>query len=365
MERTGYLLIVMASLGLGCSIRNARIQAGAPSINSYKSFDNAVFPAASEPFRFHEAADKKVLGSRVLVTGSLFNSNLVSLETFISHRNTISFSIIRNDSILYEYYDKGYDENSVVTSFSVAKSYVSLVLGIAIHEGFIGSVEDPVYRYVDIDSIEFCNLKIKHLLKHTSGVKFPGPGYLYYTPNLNSIIPRMRYEYEPGTRFSYDNANTQLLSIMIEKATGRSFQEYFREKLWNKMQPEHELSWSMDSRKHQVLKTFCCMNGTSRDLGRIGKLMLQGGRWNGEQVVPEAWIRESTKIDSADASPWECEYFWWLGPKEYGYYFAAGLYGQYVFVYPKKNLVITRFARRGMHMHLLWKDQIMELMDQL
>jgi CubicO group peptidase (beta-lactamase class C family) len=349
-------------------MRHSRLQVGAPNVQSYKSFDNFSFRKSDEPYCFSKCDDRKCWGTRIKVNKALFNDNPVDLETFLESTPTLSFTIIRNDSLLYEYYAKDCDENSMVTSFSVAKSFVSALLGVAIKEGYIQNTEEPITKYLPElleEDPRFANIKIRHLLNHVSGIDFPSITWIYYSQNHSRVLKKMRYDLDPGETFRYDNGNTMLVTFIIERATGRKFQDYFNEKIWKKIGAESEMLWSMDGEKQSSLKTFCCLNGLARDFAKFGRLYLHRGNWNGEQVIPESWIDESIKWDMTDNSAWDNEYFWWLGPKEYGYYYAAGLYGQYIIVYPKKNVIITRFAKRNLHLSIKWADQILEILDQL
>lgn len=351
-----------------CSIRHSRLQLGAPNVNSYKSFDNFNFKRSDNPFCFKQCSDKSSLGNTIKVNKGVFNSNPIPLQEFLQNSPTLSFTIIRNDTILFDYYGKDYNESSIVTSFSVAKSFVSATLGVAIHEGFIQSVEEPITNYLPelMENDErFGEIKIRHVLNHVSGIEFPSITWVYYSSNHFKILKKVRYGLGPGEEFKYDNGNTLLISFIIERATKRKFQDYFNEKIWKKIGAESEMLWTMDDEKNGSIKTFCCLNGLAQDFAKFGRLFLNRGNWQGEQIIPESWINESIKWDVTDNSPWESEYFWWLGPKEYGFYYAAGLYGQYIIVYPKKNVIITRFAKRNLHLSIKWSDQIIQILDQL
>lgn len=362
------VLVLLMLVSGGCSIHNARLQMGPPNVNSYKSFDNFQFKRSDNPYCFSECTDRKSLGNTILVSKGRFNSNPVPLQELLQNSPTLSYTIIRNDSILFEYYAKDYDESSMVTSFSVAKSFVSATVGIAIHEGFIGSVEEPITKYLPEllrRDERFGEIKIRHVLNHIAGIRYPSITWSYYNHNHERILKMVEYDEGPGEEFRYDNGNTLLITFIVERATGRKFQDYFNEKIWKKIGAESEMLWTVDDDKRGNLKTFCCLNGLARDFAKFGRLYLNRGNWNGEQIIPESWIDESTKYDATDKSPWESEYFWWLGPKEYGYYYAAGLYGQYIIIYPKKNVIITWFEKRNIRFFFGWQEQIQQTLDQL
>lgn len=366
MIRLVHFLPIFILFSTSCSIRNGLIKSGAPNVDSYLAFDNYTFYGHGTPFCFQECANTSLLGNQIKVNKSAFNMNAVSLNNFLESTPTIAFCIIRNDSILFEYYDNDYNETDIVTSFSVAKSFVSAVLGIAIHEGYIHSVEDPITHYLpELKDKRFEKIRIRHVLNHVAGIEFPSLIWTYYSHNYNKFLQKIKYGAGPGVRYAYANGNTLLITLIIERATGRKFQDYFQEKIWQKISTEYEMLWSMDNRKDQNLKTFCCINARMRDFAKFGKLYLQRGNWNGEQIIPSEWIDRTLQYDISDASAWDNEFFWYLGPKEYSYFYAAGLYGQYILIYPKKNIIILRFAKRAVHFNFMWQDQLIQMLDQL
>ncbi len=344
-----------------------RLQMGAPDINSWKSFGHAEIPRSCNQFCFYEAENRVTLGTKLLVRTSQNNGNPISLQEYLMDGPTVAFSIIRNDSVLYEYYGDNYEESSILSSFSVSKAFVGIALGCAIEDGYIKSAEDLVITYLpELKGKKGMELiKIRHLINHISGLKFSSLSFMYYKRNLNNVKGYVSVSEPPGQRFSYKNGNTQLVSIIIERATGKKFQDYFAERIWNKIGAEHEMKWSVDNKKSNTIKSFCCMAGLNRDFAKLGRLMLNKGKWNGDTIFSEAWYNEMIKWDLRERSAWDNEYGWWLGPKDYGYYYAAGLWGQYVIVNPKKNIIITRFAKlnteRSIHVH----DKLMMIMDQL
>lgn len=360
------LLAILLSLS-SCSIRKGRLQAGMPNVNSYKSFDNYVFKASENPYVFKEAEDMKIVGDTLIVTKGYFNNNNVKLNEFVKKNNTLAFTIMRNDSIIYEYYRDKYDVNATITSFSVAKSYVSALLGIAVNEGYV-NLQDPISKYVTFPKkkqANFGNVTVEQVLNHVAGFKYPSITWTFYNKNHKNLLKKIKFRKEPGTFYRYDNGNTMLITLILEKATGRKFQDYFEDKIWQHLAPQSELKWTVDKKKNNNVKTFCCMNGTARDIGKIGLMYLHKGEFNGKQIVPKEWVERSTIYNLKDASAYDNEYFWFLGPKKYGYYYAAGLYGQYVIVYPEKNIVITRFAKKSFFFRFLWRDQLEQILDQL
>jgi CubicO group peptidase (beta-lactamase class C family) len=352
----------------GCAMYNMRLQMGAPNVNAWKSFDHVEIPRSTQQFCFYESDDQVSLGNQLLVRTSQNDGNPMTLADYLGSGPTVAFSIIRNDSILYEYYGADYTESSIVSSFSVSKAFVGIALGCAIQDGYITSVEDPITQYLpELKNKKGMELvKIRHLMNHISGLKFGTLSFMYYKRNLNDVKSYVHIFEPPGVHFKYNNGNTQLVSIIIERASGKKFQDYFAQRIWNKIGAEFEMKWSLDGKKTKTIKSFCCMAGINHDFAKLGRLMLNKGRWNGQEVFPESWYNTMVKWDLKENSAWDNEFGWWLGPKDYGYYYAAGLWGQYVIVYPKKNIIITRFAKMDItHKSNEIHEKLMMVMDQL
>lgn len=363
------LLGILCTLVLlsSCSIRKGRLQTGLPNVNSYKSFDNYSFKPSENPYVFKEADDLNIVGDTMMVIKGYFNNNNVKLKEFAKKNNTLALSVMRNDSIIYEYYRDNYNKKSTITSFSVAKSYVGALLGIAVDEGFL-QVSDTLGKYFTFPKKKqkgFEKVTVEQVLNHVTGFKFPSITWSFYSKNHDKLIKKIKYRKEPGTFYRYDNCSTMLITMILEKATGRKFQDYFEEKIWNKIGAESELKWTLDDKKNNNVKTFCCMNGAARDIGKLGLIYLNKGEFNGQQIVPKEWIERTVNYSIKDGSAYDNEYFWYLSSKKFGYYYAAGLYGQYIIVYPEKNIVITRFAKRSMYLRFLWRDQLEQILDQL
>jgi CubicO group peptidase (beta-lactamase class C family) len=341
---------------------------GAPNVNAWKSFDHAEIPRSTQQFCFYESSDKVSLGSQLLVRTSQTDGNPITLADYLSAGPTVAFSIIRNDSILYEYYGADFNESSIVSSFSVSKAFVGIALGCAIQDGYIKSIEDPITQYLpELTTKKGMELiKIRHLMNHISGLRFGTLSFMYYKRNLNNVKSYVHIAEPPGVHFKYNNGNTQLVSIIIERASGKKFQDYFAQRIWNQIGAEFEMKWSVDGKKTKTIKSFCCMAGINHDFAKLGRLMLNKGRWNGREIFPESWYQTMIKWDLKENSAWDNEFGWWLGPKDYGYYYAAGLWGQYVVVYPKKNIIITRFAKMDItHKSNEIHEKLMMVMDQL
>jgi CubicO group peptidase (beta-lactamase class C family) len=328
------------------------------NITDYKIFPARQLPPKGEPFRFTENPSPN----------QIKNFSATYLDSLLAATPTVAFLIIRHDTLLFEKYCRGYAKNSPVASFSMAKSYTSALLGIAIQEGFVKSVDEKIITYIPelADRQGFDKITILHLLQMTSGIKsnesyyspFSDAAKMYYGRNLRRYIRHLKAGYPPGTKFVYRSINTQLLGLIIERATKRNISDYFAEKLWQPLGMEYEASWSLDKKKNGLEKTFCCLNAKARDFAKFGRLYLHKGDYNGKQIVPESWVQASTRIDTTQGSVWYYQYQWWLTNKRQNNFTANGLHGQYIYINPGKQLVIVRLGKqtgKNVHWHQVFE----------
>uniref|UniRef100_UPI0040490EED serine hydrolase domain-containing protein n=3 Tax=Flavobacterium sp. TaxID=239 RepID=UPI0040490EED len=322
-------------------------------------------------YNFANITDHKIFPSRTIEKGNTtfyFDSLEVqkgpkeitvdkvkyTFEEFLDKKKTVAFLIIRNDSILYEKYLNKYERNSIVASFSMAKSITSILIGCAIDDKLIQNVQEPVTNYVpELKEAGFENVTIEHVLQMTTGLNF-NESYVnpfgdaatyYYGTNLRKAISKMTLAEKPGTVFQYESGNTQLLGLILERALkDKTISEYLTEKIWQPLEMEYDATWSIDRKKDGLEKTFCCLNARARDFAKIGRLYLNKGNWNGKQIVSESWVEQSTKIDTTNGSAWYYQYQWWLPSKE-GDFVAEGILGQYIYVNPAKNIVMVRLGK--------------------
>ncbi len=296
-----------------------------------------------------------------------------NLETFLDKKETVAFLVIRNDTMIYEKYFEGYSDSSIIPCFSVAKSFVSALTGIAIEEGFIKNTSEPVTNYLnELAGIDgFDKITIENLLNMRSGIDF-GENYsspfadmakYYYGTDLLKYIKELRVKEEPGKHYDYISVNALLLGLVIEHATGTKLNKYLEEKIWQPLEMESNASWSIDSKEDNTIKSFCCINGIARDFARFGRLYLHKGNWNGKQIVPAAWVERSTSIinDSRDSQGYPYTYFWRV--LENGSFFAKGILGQYIFINPDKNLIFVRMGES--YGDVDWAALFVELSKQL
>lgn len=317
-------------------------------ISDYEKFPFRKIETDSTKFIFPKAINPKI--PKDFTTR---DSVKYSFEDFLKTNETVAFLIIRNDSIYYENYFNEYSEKSIVPSFSMAKSILSILIGAALEDGYISSVKDPITKYIpEMKDPGFQNISIENLLQMTSGIHF-SESYLnpfgdaaafYYGRNLNKKTYRINIETKPGTQFDYSSGSAQILGAVLAHALpkGTTISDYLEKRLWKPLGMKYDATWSLDE-KNGMEKTFCCLNARAIDYAKIGRLYLHDGNWNGRQIIPKSWVEVSTKIDTTHASPGFYQYQWWL-PTKSGDFAAKGILGQYIYVNPEKKLVIVRLG---------------------
>lgn len=318
-------------------------------INDHKKFRSR--PLHSDSLKYHF-----ILSDNGKFPKTINDKNLeeVPFDQYLEDSKTVAFLIIRNDTIHYEKYFKGYNKESIVPSFSMAKSITSILIGCAIDEGLIGSVDEPITIYIpELKKKGFEKVTIKHLLQMTSGIRF-NESYInpfgdaasfYYGLNLRKKISKMKLKSEPGKKFEYVSGNTQLLGLILERSLkGKTVTQYLQDKLWTPLGMEYDASWSIDRNENGLEKAFCCLNARARDFAKIGRLYLNKGNWNGKQIVSQNWVENSIKAENKDGSAQFYQYQWWL-PSPNGDFMAEGFLGQFIYVNPSSNLIMVRLGK--------------------
>jgi len=375
-NRTLYLL-VMVMIIASCNVYNTVRYGVLPSQKDYEHFPQRKIENQSPVFNFIEPKKDYNLGKLIGVTNKALNATNINLDSLVQLHKTISFMIIRNDTILYENYNENYSDTSLISSFSMVKPMISTLIGIAIAEGKIKSVDNSITDYLIEfkDSPGFDKIKIKNLLQHTSGLKF-SDGKLnlssdnakyYWGRSLRKELKELTFEYEPNKVFHYSSANTQLLALIIEKVTQKSVSQYLQEKIWQPLGMEAPAFWSLDNdTENSMEKSFCCFQARTVDFAKFGRLYLKNGNWQGTQIVPKYWVETSTQSDPNNNNRRNFNYNWGIGPLKYKSYYAVGLYGQYLYIYPEKNIQIIRFGDTDISYNPeYWTDIFIQIIDQL
>ena len=295
------------------------------------------------------------------------------LGELVEQTATTALLVLRDDEVLLERYAHGGAADRPSTSFSVAKSFLSTLVGIAIERGDLGSLDDPVTDYVpellDRDP-RFAEVTLRSLVTMSSGLGYEEQGLpwsddtvTYYAPDLRAVALAAEVEGPPGESWLYNNYNPLLMGLVLERATGTSVSDYMARHLWQPMGAEADASWSMDSEKSGFEKLESGVNAVARDYARFGYLFAHEGRVDGRQVVPADWVREATARDSSADPAEHYQYWWWVDTEREGRFFARGNHGQYVYVDPATDVVVVRLGREDGDVP--WSEVLRDVADRV
>lgn len=361
-KKLKYILIVFAILNLLIIVSGKTWMYKAVSVtylNGYTSssiHDYIFFPSNTIQDGEHQ---KWLISSKY----NKRDTTSMQLPQFIQELNdsleTTAFMVIKNDSILYEEYWHGYSEDSLSNSFSMSKSWVSTLIGIAIKDGKIQNENQKVCEFLP----NFCgenekDLSIKHLLTMSSGLDWDENYYnpigqtaeAYYGTNLKDLVMNLKVVEPSGEVFKYHSSCAQLLAFVLEQATGKTISEYTSEKLWKPMGAKHPALWNTDVQGGDE-KAFCCINSNARDFARLGKLYLNKGNWNGTQLIDTSFVDKATSsadlLDKDGFKNTNYGYQFWIAERGgYQVFYARGLWGQYVICIPELDMVVVRLGRK-------------------
>ena len=267
-------------------------------------------------------------------------------------KETTSYLIIQNDSIVFEKYYLGYHKDSISNSFSMAKSFVSAMLGKAIMDGHIKSLNQPVSDYFkEFSEGKAASLTVGDLSSMSSGLNYVEEYYSpfsitaksYFTEDIKSLILDLEVVEEPGQKYKYLSSDTQLLGMILEKATGQNLSDYLSDSFWKPMGAKIPAPWQIDSKENNMVKAFCCIASNARDFARLGKLYKQNGEWNGVQLLDSTFIANSITPKFSNAPFYA--YGWWLANyKNKEIFYNRGHLGQLSIVIPEDDLIIVRLG---------------------
>ncbi len=318
------------------------------SITDFSLFPVRSLTASTKPYHF-EVDDDAVFPETFSVNG-VGGQNL---ESFLQESDTVAFLVIRDDSILMERYFEDHDETSQSLAFSMSKSFLSILIGMAIDDGYISSIDVPVTDFVpELAEAAFDTVTIKHLLQMTSGMNyvemegnpFSRHDRLYYTNRLEHELLQLDLAGKPGETFAYKSGENALLGLVLSRALApQTITAYTQERLWEPLGMEYDGSWNLDS-PDGLEKTWCCLSATARDYAKLGRLYSNQGNWNGERLLSAEWITQSTQKDTSDGSAWNYQYQWWLVSENGGDFTAMGHLGQFVYVNPDADVIIVRLG---------------------
>jgi len=375
MRATFFLAIFLLFLTACVPLRSVRYLV--PDASDSAKFNNLTIQKSATPFRFKNAypnTNYSALKKRI-------DSSIIATKTSV-------FLVIKNDSIIYQYLSDGNTIDAKQPSFSMAKSFVGTLVGIAVDRGQIKSTDELVINYLPElakNDERFNRLTIQHVLDMRSGFRFTERAFnpfskivrSYYGADLEKMVRKMKMKTEPGKTFEYQSINTQVLAMVLEKATGKKLQTLFQENLWQPLGTESDALWSLDNKDN--VKAFCCINATALDFAKLGRLYLKGGNWEGKQIVSKKWVDATTHPDSLTSKRyknqfWACRDFryfkdsvgaanqlkkdqmdyrieknpdgrYFYAQKVYDYK-AQGMFNQSVYVNPQNNVIIVRLGGR-------------------
>jgi CubicO group peptidase (beta-lactamase class C family) len=297
---------------------------------------------------------------------------------FLREADTLAFVVVDEDRLVYERYFEGSGRQTLQTSFSVAKSFVSTLVSIAVDEGLIGSISDPVTEYLpelaERDP-RFERITLRHLLTMSSGIRYEEQSLplpwgddieTYYGTDLREIaLDHTTIEREPGQEWLYNNYNPLLLGMVLERATGMSVSEYLATRLWQPLGAEADATWNLDSEGSGFEKMESGLNATPVDYARFGLLLLHEGQWNGTRIISGEWVRAATAADATTDPAEHYQYFWWVDTERSGRFYALGNFGQYIYVAPDSGTVIVRSGSDWGVDHDTWLATFRNLADRL
>jgi len=318
-----------------------------------------------EPFRFPDAG----VGDWIAPLGVTFGGQAISgteeLERFLSEHGTTAFVAVEDGRLLDERYFKGFRRDSLFKSFSVTKSVVSGLIGRAIADGLIGSVDDPVTKYVpEMKDTRFAGVTLRHCLDATDGIRYSrgvmpwrDQVRMYYTTDVRHHVLGTVIDADPGTRFSPNDLGPLVLGCVLERAIrqatpGRTLSDYLAETVWKPIGAEYDALWNVDREDGGIEKAESGLTVRAIDLVKLGVLYLDGGQWGGRQVLPAEWVARTNVMPSDRPRPnaWDTGFHrlqWWgrkVAPPGPHDFYANGHFGQRLYVSPRSRLVLLRMG---------------------
>jgi CubicO group peptidase (beta-lactamase class C family) len=332
-------------------------------VATYSHFDE-LFPArvvrrAATPWLFKRAAEPAIAYK--------FRSEQYSIADYLNRNPTTGLLIVRDDTILYEHYQYARTDRDRLLSQSMAKTIAAMLIGIAVSEGKIRSVDDLASVYVPgLADTEYGNTPIRDLLHMSSGVSFT-ENYggqddvaklsrdLFTTPRRNPVASVIQFNTRiapPGTKWHYASVETEILGLVLRAVTGQPVADYLHDRIWDAIGTEADASWAIDGTGQEI--AYCCFNATLRDYARFGRLLAHDGAWEGRQLIPRQWLLDATTVQPSDgylAPGTATQYFGygyqvWLLPGQQRRFALIGIRGQMILVDPATKLVMVHTAVR-------------------
>jgi CubicO group peptidase (beta-lactamase class C family) len=327
-------------------------------VSNFRSMDT-MFDTA--PVRRGSVAHQFERSIRNLPSTYVYKGQTKEVSDFLEQTWTTGMVVLQDGTIVSENYYRGNTASSKVISWSVAKSFISALVGIAVDEGHIKDINQPVTDYVPaLRGSGYNGVSIKNVLQMSSGIRF-NEDYGDFCSDINRLgraialgdsldvfAASLRRERPPGTFHHYVSMDTQVLGMVLRAATGETLASYLESRVWQKLGMESDAYWLIDRKRMEL--AFGGLNAVLRDYARLGQLYLNEGQWKGQQVIPRAWVRASVTPDAPHLQPgnpnssWVLGYGyqWWIPQQPDGDFLAIGVYNQFIYVDPKRKIVIAK-----------------------
>ena len=299
-----------------------------------------------------------------------FQGKKIGVKDFLEENNTTGLLVIKDREIVHEQYRLGFERDKQHISWSMAKSFLSALFGIAIDEGYIKSIEQEVTDYVpELKGSGYDGVRIKDVLQMSSGVKFNEDYGDFHSDinrfgrtialgnSLDDFAASLTREREPGTYHHYVSIDTQVLGMIITRATGISLTQYLQDKIWDPMGMEYDAYWLSDDLGMEL--ALGGLNVSLRDYAKFGVMFAQKGMWQGKQIVPREWVVDSTAADAPHLQPGADNplsgsvhgygFQWWLPVGRDDEFTAQGIYNQFIFIDPDNKLVIANTSANHLY----------------
>ena len=290
-----------------------------------------------------------------------FHGKEYSLDDYLQRNFVTGILVLHDDQIVFEKYLHGADQNSRFVSMSVSKSIVSILVGAAVADGKIKSIDDPVTKYLAyLSASGYRDVTIQQVLEMASAVDYNedygdpnseatklGRASISGNPSLRQYVATMKpTNTKPGTQFQYQSVNTQVLGLLLEQVTGERLNQYTSEELWKRIGAQSD-AFFHGGKKQPDICAFACFNATVRDYARVGLMMMHGGTLGGNRAVPAQWVHDSTTpgadfLKHTDEPGFGYAYQWWVPEGNDGAFEALGIYGQSIYVNPARHVVIVQ-----------------------
>ena len=344
-----------------------------PTNHDHRRFPGIPLEPSAAPFEIQPVEKPAEFGAITIRHGT--GTTSAPLEAVLDQTGTTGLVIVAKGKLVYERYANGGGRDAVNRCFSVTKSFASALVGIAIGEGRLCGIDQPISEHLP----EFAGrptgeLTLRHLLEMRSGIRFvPGPqpwsddAICYFSPDCRSATRRVPITDPVGGFFHYNDYHPFLVGMILERVMGEPVGRTFERRLWQRIGVRYPASLTIDSTRSGFVHLESGLNATAVDLAKFGLLYLNRGRWENQQIVPPEWVRsstgpEGTRRDSEwfrhyDRLPWGrvfasgkyfYKHFWWgheVAPDEHDF-FAMGALGQHIYVSPRHQVVVVRLSER-------------------